>query len=138
MKENIKKDRERKILYSEIMADNALLEEVDEGEFVEVVVRYIKSVGIKEQFLLRIKKEDYAYYQANRGDFLRRNESGTAVAIYSRDKEGNYEAERIYDLLTHEVEGKDQEFFDLFFQKKFPSQAKSPYMKTKGVVDTHE
>ena len=120
MEKTLKKDNERKIIRSEYINDNMILEFVTDSndENVTAVVRYIDSDNsIKETVL--IKNIAYATYVVYINQLLRIAEDKKHITIFK--KEGStLVLDRIYDVEEHSMIPED--FLDVVFKKIYPTE----------------
>ena len=117
MKKTIKEDKERIIIKEEFINDNTLLEYVKEDNNVIIGIRYIESPigGIKENILVRIKKEDFTDIH----NFFKIDSQKSTIAIFNA-KEDGYQLTKVYDIEEHSLVS--EEFMDIVYNKKFPKQ----------------
>ena len=122
MKSTIRKDKERKVLKSEYVNDNTLLEYALEEENVVIGIRFITTSQreIREHILLQLPKQEIEEQEYN---YLEWNESKSAVAIFKKMGD-TFRLEQVYDATTHEFG--IPEFIEWEYQKRFqkPSPVK--------------
>ena len=88
-----------------------------EDNNVIIGIRYIESPigGIKENILVRIKKEDFTDIH----NFFKIDSQKSTIAIFNA-KEDGYQLTKVYDIEEHSLVS--EEFMDIVYNKKFPKQ----------------
>lgn len=122
MKKTIKEDNNRKILKTEYLNDNSLLEYVEENEMVHVTIRFVEGQSIKVQTLCTMSKEDYNAYL---GSLIVKSENNEAIAIFRREND-KFFLQDVYEITTRQPSVSD--FLDLSYRKYFGT-GKKPYQK---------
>ena len=123
MKENIKKDRQDKVLSEDLISDNALLQcrQTSKDE-ISIVIRYVASSSIKETILYKTEPSNNKY-------LLCISDDKQAIAIFE-EKGEDFKLSRLYDVKEHSFISID--FIDVAYNKKFPNQQVNPQLVLKN------
>lgn len=117
MKNTIKSDDHRIIIYSDYLNDNCKLEGIfdSENQNISIVTRYVDGVNkITETTLLVLSMDQFTTEYEN---LIRINEENDSIAIFEKKEEG-YVLRDIYDTINHCMAVED--FKDVVFKNKFP------------------